>query len=849
LMRDNNREMWMYPILMVIVSLFTVIAAWFIWERAGVPYVKNGKLVWCLVFPLSLPMFSVVTKLMIGSQVGLKRHLRSDALTSFMSIPFLAILLSWRIWKEWDLLLALFVFIWLVIRSYMAVQLLNVLPLKRQSRYVGILYGLITGCIVSFQIPAVPDGVSWIMTVSSVIVVTGLAVLLRIVAYDVLSSGKRSIHVWANTAGLLAIFTVPFLSSGGELSREHILSLLILGFWHTCRMSGTKWVWCGYPICSGLLLLAGVSGPEQWGIAGWVLVTLIVLALRIRPERAFLEISGAVVFVFIGIFSSILIHGSSGSVNVYVWPVDPIAVCLAGLFDVKSGVLFAAPVMLFGVIGYCWSFKRVDPIELLLRAGVLAALLPVTIVALKQTGEGPALRSYLPFTVMLWPFTVIFFRELKRPIIDAWFRLNLAVSLLLSALFFSQLAILDTYKPTLHSLLVKLRELSDVDFETFIPIFNHLTSGWSFSSGFWFTGVIILITILSVERRWIPKGDWHHLRDISLIGMLIGIVGSGIAGMAHFSSWKAVSLDAGIILDQQRPLHTVLVDETEPVQAVEMISWLNHSVQIGQEQGVAEIFLFDAEGEHCNFEIRAGVETAERVYDRPDVLMFVKHHQSPVFRVNRMAMEDGSFQNIYAYRTRWTLDKPRVIRRIEVHLSEGLEKSNVSLAVDSLRFKRHGADRNWGHPQSVFLSQTILLNQSARDYQVKLDGLPRVKKVRIVSNLSNAAAVPNGVSVGEIEVIGQSGIKVLHQLRSGVDTSEWAYDRPDLIGRIRHSRAQLAMSKRQLDNRGRAFLSHTYSAVKTLYPVLIPETLRISYSIPEKYSRDGSISILSITFL
>ncbi|HEX2517865.1 MAG TPA: phospholipid carrier-dependent glycosyltransferase, partial [Chloroflexota bacterium] len=66
-----------------------------------------------------------------------------------------------------------------------------------------------------------------------------------------------------------------------------------------------------------------------------------------------------------------------------------------------------------------------------------------------------------------------------------------------------------------------------------------------------------------------------------------------------------------------------------------------------------------------------------------------------------------------------------------------------------------------------------------------------VRSLAIVSFLANGLAVPQGAIVGEVRLWG-GGTEVLLPLRAGVETAEWAIDRPDVAGQAGHRRAQVA---------------------------------------------------------
>ncbi|HEX2033116.1 MAG TPA: hypothetical protein VHS99_02940, partial [Chloroflexota bacterium] len=69
--------------------------------------------------------------------------------------------------------------------------------------------------------------------------------------------------------------------------------------------------------------------------------------------------------------------------------------------------------------------------------------------------------------------------------------------------------------------------------------------------------------------------------------------------------------------------------------------------------------------------------------------------------------------------------------------------------------------------------------------------LPHVRELGIISFLSDALAVPQGTVVGEVRLWERETLVVL-PIRAGVETAEWALDRPDVAGQARHRRPHVA---------------------------------------------------------
>jgi hypothetical protein len=67
----------------------------------------------------------------------------------------------------------------------------------------------------------------------------------------------------------------------------------------------------------------------------------------------------------------------------------------------------------------------------------------------------------------------------------------------------------------------------------------------------------------------------------------------------------------------------------------------------------------------------------------------------------------------------------------------------------------------------------------------------RATEVRMLSFLSGAVEVATGTLVAECTARLASGREIVLPIRAGLDTAEWAWDRPDLAGRVRHARPRV----------------------------------------------------------
>jgi hypothetical protein len=84
--------------------------------------------------------------------------------------------------------------------------------------------------------------------------------------------------------------------------------------------------------------------------------------------------------------------------------------------------------------------------------------------------------------------------------------------------------------------------------------------------------------------------------------------------------------------------------------------------------------------------------------------------------------------------------------------------------------------------------------------------------LRVVSSLRWAATVPQGTEVARLTATDSAGQRHVFHLLAGVHTAEWAWERPDLRGKIPHQLPRVAHTWQQQDGRAPAFPGHFYYA-------------------------------------
>jgi hypothetical protein len=81
------------------------------------------------------------------------------------------------------------------------------------------------------------------------------------------------------------------------------------------------------------------------------------------------------------------------------------------------------------------------------------------------------------------------------------------------------------------------------------------------------------------------------------------------------------------------------------------------------------------------------------------------------------------------------------------------------------------------------------------------------------SALGNSVLIGQGEAIAEIRVLTDENTSLVLPIRAGIHTAEWAWDRPDLLGRIAHRRAPIV---RDFPIESGAYAAHVYRATLPL---------------------------------
>ncbi len=128
------------------------------------------------------------------------------------------------------------------------------------------------------------------------------------------------------------------------------------------------------------------------------------------------------------------------------------------------------------------------------------------------------------------------------------------------------------------------------------------------------------------------------------------------------------------------------------------------------------------------------------------------------------------------------------------------------------------------------LAAGITLTETNREWAGPSGNPWPIDNLVIISSLANSVPVPQGRAIGRVVLQSTDGRILSWPIRAGIDTAEWAYDRPDVRAVVRHTRAKIYKS--DVTNSG--FAAHTYMTTFAISRPVVIQTLRLELqSTPE----------------
>jgi len=147
---------------------------------------------------------------------------------------------------------------------------------------------------------------------------------------------------------------------------------------------------------------------------------------------------------------------------------------------------------------------------------------------------------------------------------------------------------------------------------------------------------------------------------------------------------------------------------------------------------------------------------------------------------------------------------------------------------------------------SVPLETEIVIN-SGKSWEMAFE-LPRsVTAIELETRLSRSTYLSQGETIAEIySGTGDSMLRI-GDLRAGVDTAEWAYDRKDVLSVIKHNRPEISRTWVIEERDGSSYQGHSYRGFKLLPSPVIIENLMIKNVMNPEYNIPISISNIRLS--
>lgn len=160
----------------------------------------------------------------------------------------------------------------------------------------------------------------------------------------------------------------------------------------------------------------------------------------------------------------------------------------------------------------------------------------------------------------------------------------------------------------------------------------------------------------------------------------------------YFDSGAAKVSDAGVDVELRRGRSADFIAREGLGDMLEIVSSLANSTAVGDGEPVAEVVVGCASGEQWTTSLRAGLETAEWAYDRPDVRAAIRHARPPI--AESWSGDGAAGFDAHAYRARLPLPANiiacRAARTVRIIVRSG---EDLALSIRHLSFVESASKR------------------------------------------------------------------------------------------------------------------------------------------------------------
>ncbi len=822
------------------VSGLTGYLAWQIWSFAQIPYSGVTRAVWVGFFPFLMFALSALTMAITQKHPDPKSLLKRDSLASLFSLPFLLLFVSWQSWPSWQGVMGMFTFAYLIVRISYLQGAISACPGTNTPIRLA-LYFLTAAYLTPILFLRGINEDLW--SIVAVIIVGSVlsAYFLDESARELFPNQKSSQIL---TPGMLLILLTIISNPQAHALRIIPVMVLISGFLFFHFKNLTR----RHPLFDGVFALAMLIPafilPMFAGVSLWVWLVIISTAWRGDRERRSLVITGATVLFLIGLASAFIYHNGHILGDSVRWAL-PWTSLVPGIFlDIGSGIFLTFPILFMSFMGYLQVSGTGKRNHWSIWLGFPLIVLPVVTLSVVASGEMPAFYYYLPALTILLIYYRLTREGLSSPVFSAVHQILLMITGCLGISYVIGNVIMDHFEPGLESLLRFVAQGSDMEFVRYFPSLSSVNSTVSGTDFMWIAGIVLLIAGLMIEKTFKLLKDktiWKDTAFFLILAILFGVT-AGAARNARV--WMTIPLQESILLGPGES-YILPVDTDDSVKRIRFHSSLSQSIHVQHGVTVASIVVVYASGDKQVIPIRAGIDTAEWAYDRPDVRRVIQHGKPPAVHTWVKTLGNGVTFNANTFQGIFNLNSTEKIA--EIHFYNRGEKSldTTSITISKVQLQTGNIQNSLGYSEKILIPNNLILDKNQEFYEISLTAEYQFSRLMVLSNLSNAAAVPGGVSIVKITLWDETDRSEIMVLRTGIDSAEWAYDRRDLLGKIRHDRPEKAFSFKTSDPELGEFMAHMYRAVKS-FPAMKPVRIRIERISGKTTSADLSIRFYSL---
>lgn len=847
-MKKTDSQVLLHFALLTMVTVMSMLISRFVWIHADIPKTRLDYHVWMYGIPLCFFFFGGIRTAVCYKKSTARPFLHYEAWYGFFLLGHFVLLVAWRSFVEWQFLYSGLYCIHVITQIVTANLMINRLHARLQTVFFPMLVLLSTASI-AFPLIAMSTNVfHWIQGILACLLTSLMIVIIREIALFILRFENSRRESKANWISLACLLNVAVFAGSGTPCRQHIASVFV-GLITICGLQLSVWSErINYTILSAVIAISPLVSFEFSGISLWATIVGISLAKTSEKSTQLLKITGFIVLFATSIIGAVLYDNGHFLTDDPIWNSNIGFHLLGSLLDIRSGLIPAQPmiiVALAGIVSSIWFFSRR---AFWICIGPILILIPIVYHSMRLTGYPPSLIQTLPLTIAVWPFAAITLSRASRPISHGFWRSAAVLQMFMAICFFVGLTGKDGYAAEFNTLLSDFARLTDIDFGWFVPHLGTISQGWTFSVLIWLPIVIVLISILVTEQMYsthTSRAEWTH--PVMLFLAALGFIALAI-GSQQVRAWIKINPAGQDVLSAVSDQATFNVSDSHIVWGIRLDTYTANSPNLAQGTTAGILSVLDRSGSSQEYPIRIGIETAELAYDRADVLQIVGHQRPEIGRswiVNMM----NKLTPVHSYRSEFALQPPRQIESLSITLSPGLRMTDVKLSIDAIKLQLQSPVANWGKPLFCNEIQNVTLDSVKSSYYYNVKGIPRVSRLRIVSNLANAANVPTGISIAQAIIADSNGYTEVHDIRSGLDTAEWAYHRKDLLGKIQHSQARVIMAKRDRDRDGIEFLSSLYVADFRLNQPMIPSSITLRYVLSETTDPLAKLIVYSLMFM